>query len=294
MKKKIFALGFFDGVHRGHQVLMKECVRLAKEQGCGTAAITFDHHPSMIYNPNPPMLISTNADREILLKSYGMDEVYMLPVTERFMSTHWRHFLEYMVRRGAVGFVCGDDFHFGYKGIGNTDRLQTFCQERDLSCFIVQEQAIDGLRISSTHIRKLISEGKMDEASEFLGHPHLLSGIVVPGQRLGRTIGVPTANFLIPKDVIVPKLGVYSCMCTLEGRDYAAVTNIGSCPTVGGQQVRAESWILGFEGDLYGKSITLEVYEYLRPERKFDSLEELKAQILKDAGRARRLLQRRY
>ena len=292
--KKIFALGFFDGVHRGHQVLMKECIRLAKENNCGTAAITFDRHPSSIYNPDPPKLISTNADREILLRSYGMEEVYLLPVNEHFMSTHWRHFLEYMIRRGAVGFVCGDDFHFGYKGIGNTDRLQKFCQERGLACFIVQEQAIDGLRISSTHIRKLISEGRMDDASEFLGHPHLLSGIVVPGRKLGRTIGVPTANFLIPSGVIVPKWGVYSCLCTLQGKTYAAVTNIGNRPTVGGHQLRAETWIMGFEGDLYGQTITLEVYEYLRPEQKFESLEDLKVQILKDAGRARRLLQSRY
>ena len=161
-------------------------------------------------------------------------------------------------------------------------------------CHIVQEQAIDGLRISSTHIRKLISEGRMDDASEFLGHPHLLSGIVVPGRKLGRTIGIPTANFFIPKDVILPKIGVYSCLCTLQGKTYAAVTDIGNRPTVGGEQIRAETWILGFDGDLYGQTITLEVYEYLRPEQKFESLEDLKAQILKDAGRARRLLRSRY
>ena len=158
----------------------------------------------------------------------------------------------------------------------------------------MQEQTLEGLRISSTHVRKLIAEGNVTNAAEFLGHPHLLSGIVVPGRRLGRTIGIPTANFLVPDAVIIPKHGVYTCLCHLQGRTYAAVTNIGSRPTVGGHQVRVESWILGFEGDLYGKSITLEMYEYLRPERKFDSLQELKAQILKDAGHARRLLQSRY
>ena len=153
---------------------------------------------------------------------------------------------------------------------------------------IVSEQILSGVRISSTHIRQLIENGDMETAAQFLGHPHILSGEVVPGRQLGRTIGVPTANILIPEGVAVPKLGVYACTCRVEGKTYMAVTNIGSRPTVEGHQVRAESWILDFHGDLYGKFIQVQFYKFLRPERKFPSLEELRAEILKNGEETRK------
>ena len=153
---------------------------------------------------------------------------------------------------------------------------------------IVPEQTVDGIRISSTHIRTLIENGDMETAAKFLGHPHVLSGEVVRGRQLGRTIGIPTANLLIPQEVVVPRLGVYACTCRVEGKTYMAVTNIGSRPTVEGHQVRAESWILDFHGDLYGKSIQLQFYKFLRPERKFPSLEELRAEILKNGEETRK------
>ena len=168
--------------------------------------------------------------------------------------------------------------------------MQEFCQEKGLICFIIPEQILEGIRISSTHIRHLIQQGDMETAAKFLGHAHILSGEVVAGRQLGRTIGVPTANILIPEGVVVPKLGVYACICAIDGKKFRAVTNIGSRPTVGGHQTRAESWILDFDGDLYGKTITLEFHKFLRPERKFDSLEELKAQIQHDAAETKRLL----
>ena len=159
-----------------------------------------------------------------------------------------------------------------------------------MSCVIVPEQTVDGIRVSSTHIRSLIEQGDMETAAKFLGHPHILSGEVVAGRQLGRTIGVPTANILIPEGVVLPKLGVYACLCRVDGHKYVAVTNIGSRPTVEGHQVRAESWLLDFEGDLYGRQITLEFVKFLRPEQKFGSLEELKAQIQADAAQTYKLL----
>ena len=290
MKKKIFALGFFDGVHLGHQALLAQCRRLAQEQKAQAAAITFDRHPQALFTPTPPQLINSHTDRLKLLHHFGMEFVHTFPVTVDVMSTNWAVFLENLLQEGAVGFVCGDDFRFGHKGEGNHQRLQEFCKQRDLPCVIVPEQTLGGVRISSTHIRQLVEAGNMEKAKKFLGHPHILSGEVVSGRQIGRTIGVPTANILIPDAVVVPKLGVYATECLVDGVRYNAVTNIGSRPTVDGHQVRAESWILDFDGDLYGKEIMLEFHKFLRPEQKFASLGELKAQIQIDAAQANALL----
>ncbi len=290
MDRQIIALGFFDGVHLGHQALLRQCVALARQLGAQPAAITFEKHPMSAFTTAYPPLLGSLDDRKALLARFGMEAVHPLPVTKNVMSTTWRDFLEALLRQGAVGFVCGDDFRFGHRGEGNGEKLRAFCAERNLPCVIVPEQSMDGVRISSTHIRRLIEAGDMEAAAKFLGHPHILSGRVVAGRQLGRTIGVPTANILLPEAVAVPKLGVYACRCRIGAEDYGAVTNIGSRPTVGGHQVRAESWILDFTGDLYDKQITLEFGKFLRPEVKFADLPALKAQIQADAMQARQLL----
>jgi riboflavin kinase/FMN adenylyltransferase len=290
MEKKIFALGFFDGVHLGHQALLKACVELAARMDVETAAITFESHPQSLFLKQPPALLTVLEDRYKLLLQYGIDHVYAYPVTEKVMSTDWQAFLDELVGYGGVGFVCGHDFRFGHKGQGDAEKLRSYCQARELPCIIVPEQTLDGIRISSTHIRGLLEAGDMETAAKFLGHPHILSGEVVAGRQVGRTIGIPTANILIPAGVVVPKLGVYACRCRMGDRVYSAVTNIGSRPTVDGHQVRSESWILDFDGDLYGKTITLEFVAMLRPEEKFPSLEALQAQIHRDAQQARNIL----
>ncbi|MBQ8580387.1 MAG: bifunctional riboflavin kinase/FAD synthetase [Oscillospiraceae bacterium] len=289
-QKKIFALGFFDGVHLGHQALLRACAAMAKEMGAETAAITFEKHPLSLFSNQIPPLLGTLSDRSHLLLRCGMDHIYPFPVTQKVMSTNWNEFLDELMAYGAAGFVCGDDFRFGHNGAGNAEKLRQFCAQRNLPCVIVPQQNLDGVRISSTHIRRLIEAGDMENAARFLGHPHILSGKVIAGRRIGRTIGVPTANIALPEGVVVPKLGVYACLCCINGKKYPAVTNIGSRPTVGGHQVRAESWISDFDGDLYGKEITLEFYKFLRPERKFDSLDALKAQIQLDAAEVLQLL----
>ena len=290
MNKKIYALGFFDGVHLGHQALLEACRRMAAEKGCQTAAITFEKHPKALFLPTPPALINSIEDRKALLRSCGMEAIRVLPVTRESMAQPWQDFLEGLCADGAAGFVCGDDFRFGHKGEGNAEKLQAFCEEKNLPCVIVPEQTMDGIRISSTHIRQLIEHGEMETVAKFLGHPHILGGNVVHGRHLGRTIGVPTANVLIPDGVAVPKLGVYACTCVIDEKNYVAVTNIGSRPTVDGHQVRAEAWILDFAGDLYGRQLTLQFHKFRRSEQKFGSLEELKAQIRIDAAEAYKLL----
>ncbi len=280
--RRIFALGFFDGVHLGHQALLKACCDLAADMDCETAAITFADHPKSLFS-GPIPLISTLGDRCELLNRYGMEHVFTYPVTEAVMGKSWEEFLEELLARGAAGFVCGDDFRFGNGGKGDVDKLRRFCRERGLPCTVLPEQSLDGIRISSTFIRRLIQSGDMAAAVRFLGHPYLLTGTVVPGQQLGRRLGFPTANLRLPEGLTIPKFGVYACLCRVDGRVYAAVTNVGTRPTVSGSGITVEPWILGYEGDLYGRDITLEFYQFLRPEEKFPSLEALRAQILRDA-----------
>ena len=290
--QRIYALGFFDGVHIGHQALLTACAQLARRSDCQAGVVTFDSHPGALVSKQAPLLINTVEDRCRSLLAHGFADVLVLPFNEELMHMPWQSFLEDLIEKGAAGFVCGDDFRFGYKGQGNAQILAQFCRERNMPYAVVPECAIDGIRISSTHIRTLIEDGDMETAAKFLGHPHTLSGPVVQGRQLGRTIGIPTANLLIPKDVVVPRLGVYACTCLVEGTEYMAVTNIGSRPTVDGHQVRAESWILDFDGDLYGKFIQLQFYKFLRPERKFPSLEELRTEILKNGEEVRKYFEK--
>ena len=286
----IYALGFFDGVHLGHQALLRACASLALAEGLEPGAVTFGTHPEALTHGGAPVLINTPADRERLLRRF-VRRVVTLPFDEHIRTMAWEDFLELLVRDyGAAGFVCGDDFRFGHKGAGNGALLERWCRERGLPFAQVPEQTLEGLRVSSTHIRTLLEEGRLEEADRFLGHPHILSGTVVPGKQLGRRLGIPTANLRLPEGTVNLKHGVYACRCRLEGRDWAAVTNIGLRPTVSGEGVTVEPWILDWTGDLYGKEITLEFLTFLRPEEKFGSLEALKAAIHADAQKTRHIV----
>ena len=286
-QKRIFALGFFDGVHLGHQALLGACVSLAESAGAEAAAITFDRHPRSLFTQTPPPLISTAVSRRLLLDRYGITYVKQYPVVPEVMGMPWEKVLEGLLEEGAVGFVCGDDFRFGRCNEGNVQGLVKFCEERGLPCAIVPEQTVDGKRISSTYIRTQIECGDMETAKRFLGHPHIVSGVVVPGKQLGRTLGIPTANIRLEEGLVVPKFGVYACRVNIDGKSYAAVTNVGTRPTVSGVGVTVEPWILDFDGNLYGQEITLEFHRFLRPETKFDGLDALKAQINRDADTTR-------
>ena len=286
----IFALGFFDGVHLGHQALLKACRELAQQHSCQAGVVTFTAHPDALVFGKAPVLLTTTEDRKRLLQTYGVKIVRELPFDKEIMSTHWSDFLTQLVAAGAKGFVCGEDFRFGAGGNGTAKKLAAFCESRNLPCAIVPEQVLEGERISSTRIRKLLEQGDLQAANRLLGHPHILSGVVVEGKQLGRTLGFPTANLPLPGGILVPKCGVYATKVTVGENVYPAVTNVGIRPTVKGKGVNAECHLLDFAGDLYGKEITVAFYDFLRPEQKFDSLEELKAQITADAAQVRKML----
>lgn len=291
-EKTIYALGFFDGVHLGHQALLKTCLRLAESMGAKPCAITFDRHPQTMFVKNPPPLVNSLETRIHLLRQYGMEEVLVYPVTKEVMSTPWEKFLNELVSLGAAGFVCGSDYRFGCRGEGTAEKLKNYCVARGLCCSVVGDRMLDGVRVSSSHIRGLLEAGDMENANRFLGHPHILTGKVVSGRQLGRTIGVPTANLQLPEHTVALPHGVYACKVQVEQREYLAVTNIGCRPTVGGHRVTVEPWLLDFDGMLYEKELILKFHAFLRPEKRFDSLEELKAEIQKNALQTRKIFEK--
>ena len=201
MNKTIYALGFFDGVHVGHAALLDRCKTLAREENYRAGVVTFAAHPDTLVLGNTPPLINTPYDREKLLRErFSMEQVVTLPFDEQMHTMPWRDFLHMLIRDyAAAGFVCGEDFRFGYRGEGNADALEGFCREQGLVSAVVNDQMIDGIRVSSTYIRRQIETGDMETAVKFLGHPHILSGSVVHGHQLGRRLGIPTANLRLPE-----------------------------------------------------------------------------------------------
>lgn len=290
--KRVIALGFFDGVHLGHGALLSLCAQRARELGAVPAAFTFDAHPGSFITGSPTPLLSTPADRAGLMRRvYGIQDVIVGHYDRAMMTMPWRDFVtEYLVKaHGAVHLVAGHDYHFGYKGEGNPQRLMELCGELGLGCDIVPKVELDGITVSSTYVRSLIAQGEMARAVRFLGHPHVLTGTVGHGKKLGSTLGFPTVNLRLPAGVIVPAHGVYATRVALaDGRSFPAVTNVGVRPTVdSGDAVTVEGYLLDFDGDLYGQELRMEFYDFLRPERRFDSLDDLRGEVMRNAQATR-------
>ena len=292
MEKTVIALGFFDGVHRGHGALLRKTAERARELGAVPAAFTFDRPPKEVITGIPCPLINSPEDRAWLAKSlYDIDDVIMVPFNKEMMTTSWEDFVtEILIKRyHAVHLVAGHDHRFGHKNQGTPELLKSKCAELGLGCDIIPEVTVGGITVSSTYIRTLIEAGDVERAAEFLGHRHCLSRTVEHGQRIGRTIGIPTVNLTMPPRVLVPAHGVYITRVYLpDGRSFAGVTNVGTRPTVSDSDaVSVETFLLDFDGDLYDKTIRVEFCRRLRPERKFASPQELKAEIQRNIQQTR-------
>jgi len=283
-EKRVIALGFFDGVHVGHGALLRRVEEVAGELGAVSAALTFDRLPK---HREDTLLLTTEADRKwLMIHCYNICEVEVLHFDKAMMEMPWERFVTDVLVETyhAAHVVAGHDYHFGYKGEGNPDRLRELCTRLGIGCDIIGRVELDGVTVSSTHIRRLLQQGDMEEACRYLGHPHILSGVVAHGKKLGRTIGIPTANLIPPAGIQMPAFGVYATRVVTQSGSYPAVTNVGRRPTVDdGDGITIEPWILDFEGDLYGTMIRVEFYKRLRGEKKFDSLEELQAEIFRNA-----------
>ena len=293
MKERVIALGFFDGVHLGHGALLRRAVEAARERGAVPAVFTFDRPPKEVVTGVPCPLINSPEDRrDLVSRLYGIREVIMAPFDREMMTTGWEDFItEILVGRyHAVHLVAGHDHRFGHKNQGTPELLQAKCRELGLGCDIIPKVEIGNITVSSTYIRRLIELGQMERAARFLGHPHTLTGAVRHGRGVGSSRLFPTANLVIPPHVLVPSHGVYVTRVYLpDGTNYAAVTNVGTRPTLdNGTDITVEACILDFNGDLYGQTLRLEFYRYLRHEMRFDSLDALRARIAADAETTRR------
>ena len=286
--KRVIALGFFDGVHKGHGALLRTVAQAADRLGAMPCAFTFDRSPTAAITGQTIPLLSSVEDRVWLMRRYyGIEEVIVAPF-DGMQKMDWQDFVsEYLQKElGCVHVVAGHDFHFGYMGKGNPQRLQEKCRELGMGCDIIQKVEQDGITISSTYIRTLIAQGEMERANQFLGHPHTLTNRVAHGKKIGTTtLGFPTVNLLIPQGVIVPAYGVYATRVWFDGQCRCAVTNVGVRPTVEDNDghVTVEGFILDFDGDLYGHEIRMEFYKYLRPEQKFASMQALADEIRRNA-----------
>ena len=290
--KRVIALGFFDGVHKGHGALLRTVAQVADRLGAKPCAFTFDRSPTAAITGQAVPLLSSVEDRVWLMRRYyGIEEVIVAPF-EGMQKMDWQDFVsEYLQKElGCVHVVAGHDFHFGYMGKGNPQRLQEKCRELGMGCDIIQKVEQDGITISSTYSRTLIAQGEVERADQFLGHPHTLTNRVAHGKKIGTTtLGFPTVNLLIPQGVIVPAFGVYATRVWFDGQCRCAVTNVGVRPTVEDNDghVTVEGFILDFDGDLYGHEIRMEFYKYLRPEQKFASMQALADEIRHNAQQTR-------
>ena len=289
VEKTVIALGFFDGVHRGHGALLRKAAERAGELNAAPAVFTFDRSPKEFVTGKPVLLINSNDDRrDIIRRVYGIQRVIFAPFDREMMTMPWQDFItELLVKQyGAVHLVAGHDYRFGHKNEGTVERLREKCRELGLGCDIIPKVELEGITVSSTYIRTLLEQGDVERAALFLGHPHCLSQTVRHGQRLGRTIGIPTVNLAVPAHVLTPERGVYITRAFLpDGRSCPGVTHVGTRPTVTeGDTVSVETYLLGFDGDLYGQTVRLDFYKRLRGEVKFPSLEALRQEILRNVA----------
>ncbi len=288
--KRAIALGFFDGVHIGHCALMEACRKAAEKLNCLSTALTFGTHPDTILVDRAFKTLSTNEQRaEMLVRIGGVDEVLTLPFDENVMRQSWKDFVTQTLigRYKACHLVAGEDFRFGYKGEGTAEKLRAFCNELGIGCDIIPDVTLGGEVISTTLIKKYLSEGDLDKANRMLGHPYEISGVIEHGRGIGSRLLVPTVNIIPPETVFTPPFGVYVTRAEIGG-SHPAVTNIGVRPTFH-QHDRwtVETNLLDFSGNAYGESVRIQLLKFLRPERTFASVEDLREAIAEDIRAAK-------
>ena len=294
-KQKVMALGFFDGIHVGHAALINKIKQRAEETGAEPAVLTFDVHPdNLVFKKTVPLINSAEDRENILSRCFGIDDVVVIHFNQRVMHMDWQDFIDELIDEMNLRWiVVGHDFCFGYKGLGTAEKLKAYCAERGVGCDIIPAVCRDGVVVSSTLIRQLIETGEMEKANEYLGHPHTLTDVIRTGYHLGTKMGTPTINMSFPQGVIIPRHGVYAAKAYIDGQEYMSVTNVGIRPTVSDSgNVNVESFLLDFCGNLYGHRARIDFYRFLRPERKFDDVNELAAQIKSDAQTTREYFER--
>lgn len=281
----VVALGNFDGVHRGHQEIINRCVKEAEAAGLKSAVFTFANHTSTVLKNVQPVKNILYTDEKIrILDSLGVDYLFNIPFTEEILAMTPVEFIDRILveRFNIKEAYCGFNYRFGHKAAGTPEVLMHEGLERGFGIHVQEPFTIDGIVVSSTYIRGLIQEGRMEECTNFMGRMYSIGGKIVEGNKLGRTIGFPTCNTLIDDTMVTPPNGVYITMCTVDGIRRPSITNVGVKPTVGTHEKNIETHIFNFSGDLYGHDIRVDFIKHTRDEQKFSGVDELKKQIEHD------------
>lgn len=285
------ALGSFDGLHLGHRQVIGNTL---SAPGLRPAVITFQQNPSVSLQKKPVPLLTTNEQKLALLKEMGVEVVYLLPF-DRIRDMEPEDFVEALYRVCRVrALSCGFNFRFGKNGRGDAGLLKELCREKGIELSVTPPVSIAGETVSSTRIRACLEQGDVQQAGQLLGRPFGYDFEVTHGRQLGRTWGTPTINQPFPAGYVLPRFGVYASLVEVEGQKYYGVTNIGVKPTVGSDCALSETWIPEFSGDLYGEKVPVELLDFIRPERKFDSLDQLKNEILENGVLARKIAEREW
>lgn len=285
------ALGSFDGLHLGHRQVIGNTLSVP---GLRPAVITFQQNPSVSLQKKPVPLLTTNEQKLALLEEMGVEVVYLLSF-EQIRDMEPEDFVEALYRVCRVrARSCGFNFRFGKNGRGEAGLLKELCREKGIELSVTPPVSVAGETVSSTRIRACLEQGDVQQAGQLLGRPFGYDFEVTHGRQLGRTWGTPTINQPFPAGYVLPRFGVYASLVEVEGQKYYGVTNIGVKPTVGSDCALSETWIPEFSGDLYGKKVPVELLDFIRPERKFDSLEQLKNEILENGVLARKIAEREW
>lgn len=285
----VLSLGKFDGIHRGHELLI-EHLAAKKEEGLASAIFTFDIPPRKNVEKLEAKVLTTNEEKIHIFEHVGIDYVVECPFTKEIMCMEAEAFIEKIVQQLRVKcMVVGEDFHFGHNRRGNYQMLREYADQYGYEVIVVKKMKEDARDISSTFVREEITKGNIEKANHLLGYRYFVTGVVEHGNQIGRTIGIPTINQIPPEEKLLPPNGVYITEVYIDERKYRGITNVGYKPTIEGKNpIGVETHLLDFKEDVYEKIATVEFVKRVREERKFASIEELKEQMQNDIafGRA--------
>lgn len=278
----VVALGNFDGLHIGHMTVIRAAENMAAKHSVKPYALIFDEHPVYVLTGKKPPSLFSDIIKDNAFKNAGI-HVFKLDFRDVCQMSPETFFEKVIIgKMHAVGVCCGFNYTFGKGGSGNAKLLENLCRKKGIEFSMSPEKDFEGEPVSSTRIRLALEAGHTELANSMLGRPFTYGGIVIDGDKRGRALGIPTINQSLSSELIVPKYGVYMSKCNLQGKTYYSVTNLGVRPTIGGNQASSETHILDFKGDLYGTYVEVSLLKYLRSEKKFQSIDELKSQMEED------------
>ncbi|MRG85353.1 riboflavin biosynthesis protein RibF [Salinibacillus xinjiangensis] len=291
MEELALAIGYFDGVHKGHQKVINEAIQVGAEKGIKSAVMTFHPHPSVVLKKEVQHVqyITPLPDKLQLLENVGVDYVFVVKFNAQLAALSPQQFVdEFLIGLNVQHVVAGFDFTYGHKGKGTMKSLPEHSRGKFTQTTISKVTAKDD-KISSSNIRQKLANGNISEANDLLGRAYQLTGKVVEGDQRGRTIGFPTANISLHEDYILPKVGVYAVSIEVQGKAFKGMANIGYKPTFEekGLKPTIEVFIFDFSGNIYNEEVKLELFDYIRGEQKFSGIDELKAQLHKDEEKIR-------